>query len=102
METGRPIITSDGIIAQVERFANKFVVSKLSSKLFNKALNALVAKCEKAQGNTFTFIVNTAMYTEWQDTMAAWIAAAHTAGTYLYSKEANGYVKVGATFGAYE
>ena len=101
-ETGRPIISSDGIIAQVERFSNKFVVSKLSAKLFNRALNALTSKCEKAQGNTFTFIVNTAMYTEWQDTMSAWIANAQTAGTYLYSKEANGYVKVGATFGAYE
>ena len=40
------------IIAQVERFANKFVFSKLTAKYFNRALSALVSKCEKAQGNT--------------------------------------------------
>ena len=100
-ETGRPIISSDGIIAQIERFANKFVFSKLNAKFFNKALSALVAKCEKAQGNTFVFIMNSQMSYEVQDTLAAWIDGKQTAGNFLYSKEANGYVKVGATFSSY-
>ena len=96
------IISSDGIIAQVERFANKFVFSKLSAKFFNRALSALVSKCEKAQGNTFVFIMNSQMSYEVQDTLQAWIEGKQTAGNFLYSKEANGYVKVGATFSAYE
>ena len=90
------------IIAQIERFANKFVFSKLSAKYFNRALSALVSKCEKAQGNTFVFVMNSLMSYEVQDTLAAWIEGRTSAGTYLYSKEANGYVKVGATFSAYE
>lgn len=90
------------IIAQVERFANKFVFSKLSVKLMNRALSALVSKCEKANGNVFTLICNTAFYNEFQDTLGSWIDNKKTAGTFLFSKEANGYVKVGATFAAYE
>ena len=60
-ETGRPIVTGDGVIAQIERFANKFVFSRLNTKLFNKALQAMVSKCEKATGNKFAFICNEAM-----------------------------------------
>lgn len=89
------------IIAQVERFANKFVFSKLSAKFFNKALSALVSKCEKAQGNTFVFIMNSQMSYEVQDTLAAWIDGKKVDQAFLYSKEANGYVKVGATFSSY-
>lgn len=61
METGRPVISSDGVIAQIERFANKFVFSRLNSKLFNKVIAAMVAKCEKATGNNFSFLVNSLM-----------------------------------------
>ena len=46
-ETGRPIISGDGIVAQIERFANKFVFSKLNVKYFRKALNAMITKSEK-------------------------------------------------------
>ena len=31
-ETGRPIVSGDGIVAQIERFASKFVFSKLNVK----------------------------------------------------------------------
>ena len=37
----------DGIVAQIERFANKFVFSKLNVKYFRKALNAMITKSEK-------------------------------------------------------
>ena len=68
----------------------------------NKAMAALVAKCEKPQGNVFTLICNSLFYEEWNDVLGAWIDDKKTAGTFLFSKEANGYVKVGATFAAYE
>lgn len=96
------IISADGLIAQIERFANKFVFSRLNTKLFNKAIQALVAKCEKAQGNVFTFICNSLMYQEVQDTLSAWIRDQKTTGTFLFSKAANGYVEVGATYQSYE
>jgi hypothetical protein len=101
-ETGRPIVTGDGIIAQIERFANKFVFSRLNTKLFNKALQAMVSKCEKATGNKFAFICNEAMWLEIQDTLAAWIRDWKTTGTFLFSKASNGYVDLGATYQSYE
>lgn len=101
-ETNRPIISSDGIVPQIERFASKYIFSKLTVKFVNKALSAIVSKCEKAQGNTFTLICNTSFHNEWQETMGNWLADRKADGAYLYSKEATGYVKVGATFGSYE
>lgn len=37
-----------------------------------------------------------------QTTLGDWLAKFKTEGTYLWSKEASGYVKVGATFQTYE
>ena len=101
-EDGRPIVSSDGIIAQIERFATKFVFSKLNVAWFEKALQTMVAKSEKAQGNKYMILCNTAFYTEWQRVMSAWIIAHKTDGTFLYSKATNGYVDLGATYQSYE
>lgn len=101
-ETGRGIVAGDGIIPQVERFANKFVFSRLNSKLFNKALNAMVSKSDKATGNRYVFVCNELMWTEIQETLSAWIRDWKTTGTFLFSKAANGYVDVGATYQSYE
>lgn len=51
-ETGRPIVSADGLIAQLERFATKFVFSKLTVAYFQKALATLVAKSIKPTGNS--------------------------------------------------
>ena len=37
-----------------------------------------------------------------QTTLGDWLAKFRTLGTYLYSKQVNDYVKVGATFQTYE
>ena len=55
------IIAGDGIIAQIERFATKFVFSRLNAKYFNKALQIMVTKAEKPTGNHFMFLCNTAI-----------------------------------------
>lgn len=101
-ETGQPIISGDGIIAQVERFATKFAISKLSTKLFNKMLSIMVTKSEKPTGNQYMFIVNTRMWNEVQDTLGLWIRDHKTVGTFLFSKATNGMVDVGATYQSYE
>lgn len=36
-ETGEPIISGDGIIPQIERFAGKYVYSKMTNKVMNTA-----------------------------------------------------------------
>lgn len=100
-EDGRPIVSSDGVIAQIERFATKFVFSKMNVAYFEKALQAMVAKSEKPQGNKYMLLCNTAFYNEWQRVMSAWIGDRHTDGTFLYSKASNGYVDLGATYESY-
>lgn len=100
-EDGRPIVSADGIIAQIERFATKFVFNKLNIGYFEKALQAMVAKSEKPQGNSYMLLCNTAFYNEWQRVMSAWIIAHKTDGTFLYSKGSNGYVDLGATYESY-
>jgi len=100
-EDGRPIITGDGLINQIERFATKFVFSKLNMGFFERALQVMAARSEKPQGNTYTMIVNTPFYQEWQRVANAWIAAHHTDGAFLYSKATNGYIELGATYESY-
>ena len=96
------VISTDGIIPQVERFANKFIYSKLNTKLFNKAIMAMITKCEKSMGNTFTIVANTALMAEVQEVLGAWLADHKTDGAALWSRKSNGYVEVGATYQAYE
>ncbi len=99
---GRPILTGDGIIAQIERFATKFVFSKLNVGYFEKALQTMVAKADKPHGSKFMLLCNTPFYADWQRVMSSWIIAHKTDGTFLYSKASNGYVDLGATYQSYE
>lgn len=96
------VISSDGVLAQVERFANKFVFNRLNAKLLNKVINTMIAKCEKTTGNVFTMLVNSLFWQEVQETLSSWIRDWKTVGTFLFSKAANGYVEVGATYQTYE
>lgn len=100
-EIGRPLITGDGVIPQIERFATKFVFHRLTTKLFNKALAAMAAKCDKLTGNTFVFMVNTAFWNEAQEVLSSWLKDWKTDGAFVWSKGENGYVKLGATYNAY-
>ena len=76
-ETGEPIISGDGIIPQIERFAGKYVYSKMTNKVMNTAILAMIAKSNNPTGNKYIFICNTPMW-------------------------ANDYIKVGATYNSYE
>lgn len=62
----------------------------------------MVAKSEKAVGNDFVVICNTAFWHEVQTVLGSWLKDFKTDGTYLYSKAANGYVDMGATYNSYE
>ena len=101
-ETGRPIISSDGVIPQIERFATKFVFSRLSVAWMQKVMNAMVAKSEKASGNHFVMVVNTPLWHDVQQVIDLWLKDRRTDGTFLYSKAANDYIKAGATYETYE
>lgn len=59
-------------------------------------------KAEQPTGNHYVFVVNEALWNQVNQTLGDWLAKFKTEGTYLYSKAANGYVDVGATFQSYQ
>ncbi len=101
-DDGRPIYIGDGIIPQVERFASKYAYNKLTVEAFNTALSMMAEKAEKPTGNHWMFIINEKLWRDIQTTLGDWLARFKTCGTYLYSKAANDYIDVGATYVSYE
>lgn len=90
------------ILPQLERFAGKHVFTKFTLGTLKLALKELRDRAEKPQGNTWMFVMNSAMFDDAQDVLDEWIGGRHTDGAYLYSKETNGMVKLGATYVGYE
>ncbi len=101
-DTGRPIYIGDGIIPQVERFSSKYIYNKLTVNAFQTAISMMNEKAENPTGNKYVFICNEKMWADIQTLLSEWLARFKTCGTYLWSKAANGYVDVGATFNSYE
>ena len=101
-DTGRPIYIGDGIIPQIERFASKYVYNKLTPAAFQTALSMMVEKAANPTGNKFVFICNEKMWGDIQVALSEYLARFKPVGTYLWSKAANGYVDVGATFDSYQ
>lgn len=100
-ETNRPIITSEGAIPQIERFATKFIFSKLTVAWLKKALNALVLKSDKKLGNHYVMITNSLLWDDVQMCIDLFLKDRHTDGDFLWSKGSNGYVAAGATYDTY-
>ena len=101
-DTGRPIYIGDGIIPQVERFASKYAYNKLTVEAFTTAIAMMNEKSENPTGNKYVLICNEKAWQDVQTCLSEWLARFKTCGTYLWSKKANGYVDVGATFQSYE
>lgn len=101
-DTGRGIYIGDGIIPQIERFASKYVYTRLTAEAMNTAISMMNEKAENPTGNKYVFICNEKMWQDIQTTLSEWLKAFKTCGTYLWSQKANSYVDVGATFQSYE
>jgi len=101
-QTNRPIYITEGLIPQVERFANKYAYNRLSRNVFDTALAMLGEKAKQSTGNHYTFICNDRFWTQVQMVLGDTLIHAKTDGAYLWSKAANDYVKVGATYNSYE
>ena len=93
-DTGRPIYIGAGVIPQIERFASKSVYYKFTIQTLNTAIAALNRKAEKPQGNHYNFVCNESLYAQITQVLGDYLAKFHTDGTFMYSMQANGYVKV--------
>lgn len=101
-DSGRPIYIGDGLIPQVERFASKYVYNnKPTVDVFHTIMQTMNEKAEKATGNKYLFICNEKLWNDIQYTLGTYLAGFKVLNTYMYSKAANGYVEVGATFSTY-
>lgn len=100
--TGRPIPMGDGIISQVERFAARYVFSKLTVNVFDTAIMQMNEKAAKPMGNHYVFVCNERMMQQVQTTLREYLRDWKTTGTFLFSQAAGGDVEVGATYKSYE
>ena len=101
--TGRPIYIGDGMIPQIERFASKYAANNVTINTFHTIISTMVEKAEKPTGNHFCFIINERAWAIVQRVLGRYLADRSTDGAYLWSRGGEGkYIKVGATFDAYE
>ena len=100
--TQQPIYIGDGIIPQVEQYASKIAFSKFTISTLQTVMSQMNAKAAKPIGNKYMFICNERGWNLVQQNLGDYLNSFKTMGTYLYSKEKNDYVKVGATYQSYE
>jgi len=101
-EKGRDVPIGDGVIAQIERYCDKFAYSVLTIDLFEDIMAAMVEKSDRPIGNNFVFIVNERLWFQIGKVMKADLRFISPAeGSYFWSKQSNSKVKVGAQFDTY-
>ena len=101
--TGQEIIIGDGLIPQIERYASKFVYNEhITWTALQRMIHALNEKRQSYIGNKYLFLCNDIMWHDIQSmgmkTAYAWKEVAST----MWSKAADGFVKLGATFSTFE
>lgn len=101
-DTGREIRIGDGIVPQIERFASKYsYTGKPTLQLFHDIISVLNEKATKSTGNKYHFVLNDKAWNDIQTTIGDYLANFRTDACYMYSKKANNYVQVGATYDTY-
>lgn len=100
-DTNRPILMGDGIISQIERYANKYAYAKLSINVFDTVMEHMRQKSKSSTGNQYVFVVNERLWNQIQRTLREYLKDWRTNGTFFYSVKANKNVSVGATFDTY-
>ena len=101
-EKGRDIPIGDGVIAQIERYCDKFSYSVLTTDLFEDIIASMVEKSDSPIGNSYVFVVNERLWFQIGKVMKADLRFISPAeGSYFWSKQSNSKVKVGAQFDTY-
>lgn len=101
-EHGRDIPMGDGVIPQIERYCDKFSYSILTSDVFDDVMSAMREKSDKPTGNNYAVVCNERLWDQVGKAMQNDLRfISPSDGSYFYSKQAAGVVKVGAEFNAY-
>jgi hypothetical protein len=99
--TNRPILMGDGIIAQIERYAQKYAYAKMSINVFDTVMEHMRQKSKSSTGNMYTFVINERLWNQVQRTLREYLKDWKTNGAFFYSQKAGKNVSVGATFDTY-
>lgn len=100
--TGRAIPMGDGIIAQIERYAQKYAYAQMSSNVMDTVMETMRQKSKKSDGNQYVFIVNEKMWSQIQRTLRTYLKEWQPVAPIFFSQKAGGNVQVGATFDSYK
>lgn len=100
--TGRPIPMGDGLIAQIERYANKYSYARITTAMLDQIMANMTEKSANPEGNSYVFVVNNTLYAQLQKTLREYLRGVTQSSSVFYSQKAGGKVKVGTTFDTYE
>lgn len=100
-KTGNPIHRGDGVIAQLERYCDRFFYNNLTTQVFQDAINSVVKRTGKTTGNNITVVCNWEGHIQAQNAMEEKLRAFAMNGAYYYSMKAKGEVDLGATYNSY-
>ena len=98
----RPIYIGEGLIPQVERYANKYAYNKFTTEVLNTIMTVMSQKSKTPTGNKYTVICNEKLWADVNITLGKFLSDNHVDGTHLWSKAANDYISVGATYNTYK
>lgn len=102
-KTNREIFMGDGALPQIEKYANKYYYANhLTVDAIMTAMQSMAEKSLQPQGNTYLFLVNHTMWYDIQTTLYDWYNHLKSCEALMWSKDAQGYVSLGATFNGVE
>lgn len=100
-DTNRPLISGDGALPQIHRFATMFSYSKLTIAVFNKAIMTLNQKANEPQGNTYMCICNERAYADIQVVLAQYLMQFRPIDASVYSEIEGKKISIGAEYSGY-
>lgn len=101
-DKGQELPMGDGIIRQVERYANRYSFNDLDVDVLDDMIYDMVKRCDMPEGNTFTLICNERFKRLFGTAIKEDLRyQGGNNGAYYYSMAAGQKVKVGANFISY-
>jgi len=91
----------DGIVKQIEKFAEIFAIETITTEILEEMLSAMKTRSGKIMGNKYVVMANSILWEGIQRLMKSdnrWMSTTNE----FYSKEVGGMVETGATFKSYE
>ena len=89
------------VIPQLERFADKYAYSKMSTDIFDTMLSSMRQKSKKSMGNKYVFIANEMLWDDIQKALRDYLKNWKTNGTTFFSKAGGKDIEIGGFFETY-